>query len=43
MDSDRASSICFCSENEGVTDNLKRNKATVVVPLKYEVMLAVHG
>ncbi|XP_006921312.1 integrin alpha-4 [Pteropus alecto] len=30
-------------ENEGVTDNLKRNKVTVVVPLKYEVMLAVHG
>ncbi|KAG8520320.1 Integrin alpha-4, partial [Galemys pyrenaicus] len=30
-------------ENEGAMDNLKQNKVTVVIPLKYEVMLSVHG
>ncbi|XP_039095559.1 integrin alpha-4 [Hyaena hyaena] len=29
--------------NEGEMDNLKRNKVTVAIPLKYEVMLTVHG
>eukprot|EP00069_Balaena_mysticetus_P003389 bmy_04295T0 len=30
-------------ENEGETGNVKRNKVTLTVPLKYEVMLTVHG
>ncbi|XP_043433141.1 integrin alpha-4 [Prionailurus bengalensis] len=29
--------------NEGEMDNLKRNKVTLAIPLKYEVMLSVHG
>ncbi|XP_029790166.1 integrin alpha-4 isoform X2 [Suricata suricatta] len=29
--------------NEGEMDNLKRNKVTLAIPLKYEVMLTVHG
>ncbi|XP_026348185.1 integrin alpha-4 [Ursus maritimus] len=29
--------------NEGETDNLNRNKVTLAIPLKYEVMLTVHG
>ena len=39
----RVSSVCFCSENEGETDDAKHNKVTVTIPLKYEVMLTVHG
>ena len=39
----RVSSVCFCSENEGETDDVKHNKVTVTIPLKYEVMLTVHG
>lgn len=30
-------------ENEGEMDHLQRNKVTVAIPLKYEVMLAVYG
>uniref|UniRef100_A0A8C3YD69 Integrin subunit alpha 4 n=1 Tax=Catagonus wagneri TaxID=51154 RepID=A0A8C3YD69_9CETA len=30
-------------ENEGETGGLKRNHVTLTVPLKYEVMLTVHG
>uniref|UniRef100_F6ZZX8 Integrin subunit alpha 4 n=1 Tax=Equus caballus TaxID=9796 RepID=F6ZZX8_HORSE len=30
-------------ENEGEMDDLKSNKVTLAIPLKYEVMLAVHG
>ncbi|XP_027445374.1 integrin alpha-4 isoform X1 [Zalophus californianus] len=29
--------------NEGETDDLKRNRVTLAIPLKYEVMLTVHG
>ncbi|XP_012506592.1 PREDICTED: integrin alpha-4 [Propithecus coquereli] len=35
--------FCLYSENEGDVDNLKHNKVTVAIPLKYEVMLNVHG
>ncbi|ELW63743.1 Integrin alpha-4 [Tupaia chinensis] len=31
------------TENEGEVDKLKHNKVTLAIPLKYEVMLAVHG
>ncbi|XP_077010477.1 integrin alpha-4 isoform X2 [Tamandua tetradactyla] len=30
-------------ENGGEMDNLRHNKVTLVIPLKYEVMLSVHG
>ncbi|XP_010989798.2 integrin alpha-4 isoform X1 [Camelus dromedarius] len=30
-------------ENEGEVGNLRRNKATLTIPLKYEVLLTVHG
>ncbi|XP_004674531.2 PREDICTED: integrin alpha-4 [Condylura cristata] len=30
-------------ENEGEKDNMKQNKVTLAIPLKYEVMLSVHG
>uniref|UniRef100_A0A2K6EIT6 Integrin subunit alpha 4 n=1 Tax=Propithecus coquereli TaxID=379532 RepID=A0A2K6EIT6_PROCO len=33
----------YQDENEGDVDNLKHNKVTVAIPLKYEVMLNVHG
>lgn len=36
-------SLCFCSENEGEKGGLKHNHVTLTVPLKYEVMLTVHG
>ncbi|XP_036109549.1 integrin alpha-4 isoform X3 [Molossus molossus] len=31
------------NENEGEMGHLKRNKVTLAIPLKYEVMLTVHG
>lgn len=30
-------------DNEGEMDDLKQNKVTVTIPLKYEVMLTLHG
>nr|XP_019608390.1 PREDICTED: integrin alpha-4 isoform X1 [Rhinolophus sinicus] len=30
-------------DNEGEMDDLKQNKVTVAIPLKYEVMLTLHG
>ncbi|XP_006210288.2 integrin alpha-4 [Vicugna pacos] len=30
-------------ENEGEVGNLRRNEATLTIPLKYEVLLTVHG
>lgn len=35
--------LCFYSENEGKLDQVKDNRVTLVIPLRYEVMLAVHG
>lgn len=35
--------FCFYSENEEEMDKVKDNKVTLAIPLRYEVMLTVHG
>ncbi|XP_040827746.1 integrin alpha-4 isoform X1 [Ochotona curzoniae] len=36
-------SVHATCKNEGETDTLKQNKVTLVIPLRYEVMLTAHG
>jgi mucosal vascular addressin cell adhesion protein 1 len=33
----------FYSENEGELDQVRDNRVTLTIPLRYEVMLTVHG
>ncbi|KAM5280449.1 integrin alpha-4 [Ctenodactylus gundi] len=40
---DLSITVLASCENEGETDNLKDNIVTVVVPLRYEVILTAHG